>query len=319
MFIDETKIIVKGGDGGDGRVSFYPGATSGPNGGDGGQGGSVYAVVNRSLSSLYSIAKKHEFKAESGTVGEAYRRHGTEGADLHIGFPPHTELFNTETEVTTNLDEVETPFLLARGGTGGYGNCRFATPTNRAPRQSNPGRPGQVREFKVLLKLIADYGLIGLPNVGKTSLLNMLTQAGAKVANYEFTTLEPNLGVYNGILIADIPGLIEGAHEGKGLGIKFLKHIEKVKTLLHCIRADAADPLRSYKIVREELASYNPELLQKPEVIIVTQIDLVSELELQKIVKQLESLQKPMVTLSLLEDDFAQKLDKEVFNLPVAA
>lgn len=276
MLTDEASITLKAGSGGNGFVSFYPGK-GGPSGGDGGRGGNVYVAVDRNMTNLNKYVSQFRFVADSGEKGASFTKTGADGADLTLYFPPGTEFYEKKTGKMLVLPEDGRRVLMCQGGRGGYGNEHFKSATNRAPREAEKGFPGEERSFKVIMRLIADVGLIGLPNAGKSSLLNELTKANAKTAAYPFTTLEPNLGSLDGVIIADIPGLIEGASQGKGLGIKFLKHIEKVRLLLHCVALDA--PLeqmkKDYDTVRGELASFNPELTGKKEIILLTKSDLL--------------------------------------------
>src|SRR3989344_8540575 len=281
MLIDEAEIIIKGGHGGAGRVSFRGKRGGGPDGGDGGRGGDVFVKATSDIYALQQFVSKKVCEAGNGEMGGHEMRSGANGKDLILTMPvgtfitPVTNLFITdasgnEIELTEEGQEI----LLAKGGLGGRGNESFKSPSNTTPRYAQKGLKGQEKQLLLKLKLIADFGLIGLPNAGKSSLLNELTSANAKIGDYPFTTLEPNLGVLNGKVLADIPGLIEGASEGRGLGHKFLKHIEKVGLLLHCISCESDDPFRDYKIIREELKKVNPELLNKKEIILLTKSDL---------------------------------------------
>lgn len=309
MLIDEAYITAQAGKGGDGRSSFFPGkGKTSPDGGDGGKGGDVYAKVNPQMQSLNRYSEKKLFKAGNGKHGQGFRREGKAGEDLVLLMPPGTTLIDTDTKQEIELKDPEKPVLLCRGGKGGRGNDRFKSSTNVAPRFSEPGMPGKERHFKVIMKLIADYGLIGLPNAGKSSLLNELTRAQARVANYAFTTLEPNLGALNGKILADIPGLIEGASQGKGLGVKFLKHIEKVSLLIHCIAADSTDPVHDYETVEKELAAFKPGLTSKSELILITKSDLVSSQELKDRITLMELYGKKVMTVSIYDWDKLMEL-----------
>ena len=273
MLIDEAEIIIRGGHGGAGLVSFRGKKGGGPDGGGGGRGGSVYVKATSDIYALQQFLSKKICKAEDGEGGGVETRSGANGRDLILTMPVGTLITDekgSEIELTTIGQEV----LLAKGGLGGRGNESFKSPNKTTPTYAQKGLKGQEKRLKIELKLIADFGLIGLPNAGKSSLLNELTNANIKIGDYPFTTLEPNLGVLNGKVLADIPGLIEGASEGKGLGHKFLKHIEKVKLLLHCISCESDDPLKDYKIIREELKKFNPDLLNKKEMILLTKSDL---------------------------------------------
>ncbi len=310
MFIDEAVITVHGGDGGKGFVHFFPGK-NGPDGGDGGKGGNVYAVINPQLVSLYKYLEKKSFKAENGTHGQSNRRSGATGQDLFLEMPIGVYFTDLKTGEEIELTPEVSPLLLVTGGEGGLGNNSFKSSTNQTPMNAEPGKDGQTRQFKVVLKLIADYGLIGLPNAGKSSLLNELTAAHVKTANYAFTTLEPNLGVLFSKVIADIPGLIEGASQGKGLGIKFLKHIEKVTLLLHCISADSENLEADYHTVISELEKYNPNLIKKKSVLLLTKIDMVSPDEVKKKLKILKKYNKDILPISIHDYDSIEKL-KEI-------
>lgn len=309
MFVDEATITVEAGHGGAGHVSFFA-MKSGPSGGNGGKGGDVYAIVNDNLPSLKRFIESTTFKAEKGEQGGANRREGLKGKDLYLQVPIGTTIIDLDTGDEVEINRENTQVLLCTGGIGGRGNDAFKSATHQTPRHSEPGRPGQVRHLKLIQKLIADYGLIGLPNAGKSSLLNVLTSANVRTAPYPFTTLEPNLGAFNGKIIADIPGLIEGASSGKGLGIKFLRHIEKVKLLLHCVASDSEDIEKDYKTVIHELSAYNSKMLEKPSVILLTKIDLISSYEIQKKTEQLKKLNKEVLPITILDDQSLEQLKK---------
>ena len=277
MLLDTVDVTFKAGDGGNGKVSFKK-IGRGPDGGSGGRGGDVYIKASSDLTILYQFSRKDYLKAEDGIPGANNVKSGGKGEDLEITLPVGTSLINRDTgQIILELTEVDQKIELLKGGDGGKGNYEFRSARNTTPMKAQKGFPGEILNLTLNLKLIADYGLIGLPNAGKSSLLNELTNSNAKIGNYAFTTLSPNLGVVNGKVIADIPGLIEGASEGKGLGVKFLKHIEKVKVLLHCIDATSDDYQRDYNVVRKELAKYNEEMLKKKEIILLCKSDLVTE------------------------------------------
>ena len=283
MLIDEVKIKVAAGKGGKGAVAFNRNMMSlGPTGTSGGKGGSVLAEGVSDLSALQQFRFKKVLKAGDGGDGRDQFRDGEDGGDLILKVPVGTVIHNLTTKKDIDVSKIGEQILLAKGGLGGKGNYHFRSARNTTPRQSQPGLAGEIFDFILELKLIADVGFIGLPNVGKSSLLNTLTRAKSKVANYSFTTLEPNLGVYYELILADIPGLIEGSSAGKGLGIKFLKHIERTKILFHFISAESDSPERDYKIIRKELGAYNKELLLKPEYLFLTKKDLLSEKALEK-------------------------------------
>ncbi len=307
MFVDEAEITVQGGNGGAGRVAFFA-MKSGPSGGNGGRGGDVYAIINNNLPSLKRFVEKTSFHAEDGKPGGNNRREGLDGSDLYLQVPVGTTIIDLDSGQETELTVQNPQVFLCHGGIGGRGNDAFKTPTYRTPRHAEPGKPGITRRFRLIQKLIADYGLIGLPNAGKSTLLNALTKANVRTAPYPFTTLEPNLGVYYGKIIADIPGLIEGASAGKGLGIKFLRHIEKVKLLLHCISAESADPVTDYKTVVNELSEYNPKMLEKKSVILLTKTDLADKKDITKKVRQLKKLNTEVIPLTVLDDSTLEPL-----------
>lgn len=284
MFIDEAKIEVKAGAGGAGCVAFRREkfvARGGPSGGDGGRGGDVILRANPHLNTLLRFRYKREFKAERGRHGEGSNKTGAGGADIVLEVPVGTVIYDQETSGQfCDLIADGQEFMAAQGGRGGRGNQHFATPRNQAPRRAQPGLPGEERSLRLELKLLADAGLVGFPNAGKSTLLARMSAAHPKIADYPFTTLEPCLGVVgvdedDSFVLADIPGLIEGAHEGKGLGLRFLRHIERTRLLLHLV--DAADPERepaeALRAVRRELAEFSAELLRKPAIVVATKVD----------------------------------------------
>lgn len=280
MFIDELIIKAVAGNGGDGvvrwrREKFID--KGGPSGGDGGRGGSVFVRAVRDLSLLSKYTGTKEFKAGSGTSGEKKSQHGKDGEDMIIDVPVGATIHEHERNRTYTLTTEGQMEKILRGGRGGLGNEYFKSSINRTPEQSTKGKVGERGTFTIELSLIVDVGLVGMPNAGKSTLLNTLTNATARVGAYPFTTLEPHLGELFGFVIADIPGLIEGAHEGKGLGYKFLKHITRTKMILHCVSLEHTEPALAYKTIHEELAKYEEALAQKSEWIILTKTDCVTE------------------------------------------
>jgi len=317
MFIDEVTMKVRAGRGGDGAVTFFP-MRKGPSGGPGGNGGSVFVHGDRQLADLHLYAGGTTQRAKSGKVGQNFHKNGSAGDDLILRVPTGTVFTDIETHEEVEITDEETVHKLARGGKGGKGNMSFATPTHQVPYEAEEGKQGDLKTFRVILRLIADYGFIGLPNAGKSSLLNELTSAKVKTAMYAFTTLEPNLGVFRDKVIADIPGLIEGASTGKGLGVKFLKHVEKVPILLHCIAGDSKDMVKDYKTIANELTQYNPELMQKRQIIVITKTDLIESAMLKKMIRKMKKLQKEVWTVSIYDPElfekFMQKLSVEALS-----
>lgn len=304
MFIDEINIDVTAGNGGDGHSSFAKFPLRGPDGGNGGDGGSIYVIGTSDLTALARFTGSPHVKGHPGDPGGRNKRTGKNGEDTTIIVPIGTTLTDKYTGQVFAINRESDHLLLAKGGKGGRGNFEFRSSTHQRPKEYEPGSPGHYRKLHVVLKLIAHYGLIGLPNAGKSSLLNELTGAHVKVGSYKFTTLEPNLGVYKKKILADIPGLIEGAHTGKGLGIKFLKHIEKVKTLIHCISAESEDVIRDYKTVRKELEFFSPSLAKKPEIILLTKHDLLDRPHILSLLKKLKRLKTPKSILPVSIHDW---------------
>jgi GTP-binding protein len=296
-FLDEAFITVQSGNGGRGCVSFrrekfVP--RGGPDGGDGGKGGDVILESSSRRRTLHPFRFKRQFKAKNGAPGQGKKMTGKNGDDLVIEIPPGTIISDAETgELLKDFDRSGEVFIVAKGGRGGQGNYRFKTSTQRAPRFAQPGESGHFLKLRLELKLLADVGLIGLPNAGKSSLISVISSATPKIADYPFTTLTPNLGVVrpgrgDSFIVADIPGLIEGAHKGAGLGTRFLRHIERTRLLVHLIDISTIDPhnpLAGYEIVCEELAGYSPQLTQKPQVVVLNKIDLPDTAEAAKLLQ----------------------------------
>ena len=323
MFVDELKIHAKAGRGGDGveRWLHMKGKEfGGPSGGDGGRGGDVYVVGARNLNLLAKYRNKKNFNAEDGGAGGNRSLHGANGENLEILLPVGSVITNKTTNEKVFLQEEDEKILLLKGGNGGYGNEHFKSSTNQNPKETTDGKQGGEADFFIEVEIIADVGLIGLPNAGKSSLLNELTSAGAKIGDYPFTTLEPNLGEYFGYIISDIPGLIEGAAEGKGLGHKFLRHVKRTKILVHLVSLENEDVVETYKTVRKELGDFDKELLKKKEIIVLTKTDIVNDdKEIEKIIKKVQKLNKNIITLTLYDDDivkvFRDTLIKELSGL----
>ena len=312
MIIDDVKITVIAGHGGKGLAVFSKVVNAlGPTGGSGGNGGDIFLEGVADLGALRQFRFKKVLEAENGKNGKPSLNDGHRGNDLTLFVPVGTVCHN----LTTNGKDIEIikigqRELIARGGKGGRGNFHFRSPINTSPRQFEQGRPGETFELRLELKMIADVGFIGLPNVGKSSLLNELTRANSKVANYPFTTLEPNLGVYYDLILADIPGLIEGASEGKGLGTKFLRHIERTKILFHFVSADSQNPIEDYNTVRKELESHNKELLEKPEYIFISKSDTVEKSDIKKIENDFKGIGKDSVVISIIDSDSLKNVQK---------
>lgn len=303
-FVDEAIIEIQAGNGGDGCLSFrrekyIP--RGGPDGGNGGSGGSIYVIAQENMNTLVDFRYKRLHKAERGTNGMGKQRAGKSGEDKYIGVPIGTAVYDVDTdELIGDITELAQTLLIAKGGTGGRGNMTFKSSTNRAPRQTTPGTPGERRRLRLELKLLADVGLLGMPNAGKSTLIRSISHATPKVADYPFTTLHPNLGVvrvgdYRSFVMADIPGLIDGAAEGAGLGLQFLKHLSRTSILLHVVDvapANGNDPVADAKAIINELAKYDDSLLAKPRWLVLNKIDLLLEEErdaiCQKIVDELE-------------------------------
>ena len=325
-FIDEAIITVQSGDGGRGCVSFrrekfIP--RGGPDGGDGGKGGDIVLKTTSRKRTLYQFRFQKHFKAKNGAHGQGKQKTGKNGQDLVIELPPGTLVTDADTgQMITDLINCDETFVLARGGRGGQGNARFKTSTVRAPRFAQSGEPGETKTLRLELKLLADVGIIGLPNAGKSTLITAVSSARPKIGNYPFTTLFPSLGVVQTdwaepFVVADIPGLIEGAHKGTGLGIRFLRHIERTRILVHLIDVSAIDtdnPLNAYDTVNKELSMYNQKLMEKPQIVVLNKIDLPDVLEgakkFQHAVKE-----KQVVLISALTGQGIENLKSKIIQL----
>ena len=309
-FLDQAKIYVKAGDGGSGSASFRREKFvefGGPDGGDGGSGGSIVFVADRNLNTLIDFRYQQHFKAEKGQDGKGKKKTGKSGKDLILKVPVGTQVFEEDNNTfIEDLIKSEQKIVVANGGKGGLGNVRFKSSTNRAPRKKTDGSEGESFWIWLQLKVIADIGIVGMPNSGKSSLLSVLTNARPKIANYPFSTINPNLGVahYNNkeVTLADIPGLIEGAHEGIGLGDKFLRHIERCKNILHLIDITNEDLLENYSKVRKELLKYSNKLIKKREIIVFNKIDMISDEEVNKKINTFsKKIKKKIYSISALK------------------
>ncbi len=314
MLIDEVKITVTAGSGGKGAVAFNHNLKSlGPAGGSGGNGGSIYFEGASNLNALGQFRYEKDIKAADGQDGRSQFRDGTDGGDLILRVPVGTvvqKLGGNTFAIPIEILKVGERKLIARGGRGGKGNFLFRSPKLTTPLRFQEGLPGEHFNMKLELKLIAHVGLIGLPNAGKTSLLNELTNSQSRVANYAFTTLEPNLGTYYELILADIPGLIEGASGGKGLGIKFLRHIERTKILFHLISAESSNLTKDYKTIKKELGLYSKELAKKPEYIFLTKSDTLRTKDLKTKIAKLKKLNKNVAAVSVYDWDSLVKVKK---------
>ena len=322
-FLDQVKIYIKAGNGGHGSPSFRREKFiefGGPDGGDGGKGGSVILRSERNLNTLIDYRFQQHHKAERGENGSGQNRTGRGGEDLFLKVPVGTQVFEEDNKTLIyDFKKEGEEFVVANGGKGGLGNTRFKSSTNRAPKKFTKGVFGEEYVIWLQLKTIADVGIVGLPNAGKSSLLGAITNATPKIANYKFTTLNPNLGVatYDDkeITLADIPGLVEGAHEGVGLGIQFLKHIERCKTLMHLIDITNEDLENTYQQVKNELGSYSKELLNKKEIIVLNKTDLLDEDTVKEIVKNFsKNKSSEVVTLSTIEKDSVSKIKAKLLS-----
>ena len=325
-FIDEAIITVWSGNGGRGCVSFrrekfIP--RGGPDGGDGGKGGDIVLKTTSRKRTLYQFRFKKHFKAKNGAHGQGKQKTGKNSQDLIIELPPGTLVTDADTgKVITDLVKCDKIFVLARGGRGGQGNARFKTSKNRSPRFAQPGEPGETKTLKLELKLLADVGIIGLPNAGKSTLITAVSSARPKIGNYPFTTLFPSLGVVQTgwaepFVVADIPGLIKGAHKGTGLGIRFLRHIERTRILIHLVDVSAIDtdnPLHAYNTVNKELAMYNRKLTEKPQIVVLNKIDLPDVREAAKKFQNAVK-EKQVILISALTGKGIEDLNSKIIQL----
>ena len=311
MLIDDVKIKVIAGTGGRGAVAFNSSKMSlGPTGATGGKGGDIYLEGVSDLGALIQFRYKKEIMAENGENGKPQFNDGADGKDVILKVPTGTVAHDLKKNQDSEILAIGQRLLIAKGGKGGKGNYKFRSSVNTSPIEFQEGLPGEEVQLRLELKLIADVGFVGLPNVGKSSLLNELTNAQSKVANYPFTTLDPNLGVYYELILADIPGLIEGASGGKGLGIKFLRHVERTNTLFHFISAESDNPVQDYRVIRKELGAYNEKLLEKPEYVFLSKSDLVTEKEVAKKIKALKAVAKEVIAISIHDVDKLKKVEE---------
>lgn len=328
MFLDRVKIRVKAGNGGNGvtafrREKFVP--RGGPSGGDGGVGGSVWMESTDGLNTLLHLRFNPEHKAERGRHGEGSNRSGKDGADAIVRVPVGTQVYDAESnELLFDFTEPGQRFRAARGGKGGWGNAHFATPTKQAPKYHYDGRPGEEKELQLELKLIADVGLVGYPNAGKSTLISVISAARPKIADYPFTTLEPNLGVvdmgdFRTFVVADIPGLIEGASDGAGLGHRFLRHVERTKLILHLVDVSSLsgrDPVADYEVINRELENYDPGLAARPQIVVATKIDaLDDEDRLERLRKRAKKDKMPFFAISAVANRGVKELVNELISV----
>ena len=319
-FIDEMTMHMKAGNGGNGvmRLKHEKGKEfAGPSGGDGGKGGDVYIHAVRDVHILIKYRHQKDFAAERAGDGGNDSLHGRNGDDFALDLPIGSIVTNIDTGAQYQLLKDGEQILVLKGGRGGFGNEHFKTSTNRTPKEHVPGMHGQEGDFKVELQIVADLGLVGLPNAGKSSLLNTLTRAGAKTADYAFTTLEPNLGDCFGYIIADIPGLIEGASEGKGLGHKFLRHVKRTHMLAHLVSLENENPLEVYKTVRKELEAFDPVLASKHEIIVLTKTDTVTPERVKEVEKEMKKAcpNSEIFTITILDDEGMKVFQDSILKL----
>lgn len=316
-FLDEITIEVKAGSGGNGVVrwrqeKFIP--KGGPAGGDGGRGGNVYIRAIRSLRVLDTYRSKKEYAAENGEEGASRSLKGANGEDLYLEFPIGSTVTNLDTGIAYELIKEGQEIKILQGGSGGYGNEHFKGSTNQTPQESTNGKPGEEARLHISVSLIADVGLVGFPNAGKSSLLNALTNAQAKIGDYPFTTIDPNLGDLYGFVIADIPGLIEGASDGKGLGDKFLRHISRTKVLVHLVSFENQNMMSAYETIREELTKFGQGLSEKKEIILLTKTDMVDEAVVAKEIKKFQKYSTDVYAVTLFDDESVKSFKDELIK-----
>ena len=325
-FLDEAKIYIKAGNGGSGAVSFRREKYieyGGPDGGDGGNGGNVHIKAVEGLNTLIDYRYKQHYKSERGKDGAGKNKTGHGGKDITLLVPQGTQIYDElKEELIEDLLEINQTYMIAKGGSGGFGNSRFKSSTNRAQRTANKGTPGEDIIIWLQMKLIADCGIVGLPNAGKSTLLSRISQANPKISDYPFTTLNPVLGVVNhsddNFIVADIPGLIEGAHEGTGLGHKFLSHIERCPMIIHMISLEEENIQQSYKIIRKEIKRYGDDLSKKPEIIVLNKSDLMNEKDIQEKIKDFSDRIKSKILIISAEKYIGiEELKEKIYQLIV--
>lgn len=317
MLVDTVALYIKAGNGGNGAATFLRNsmtAKGGPDGGNGGNGGDIYVVGSTNILDLRQFRYQKKIRAEDGIRGKKRNLFGKNAPHLTIQVPLGTQITDTDNNTVIEITDT-TPVLLAKGGKGGRGNNEFKSALNQTPTFAEDGTPGEEKHLLLQLRMIAEVGLIGLPNAGKSSLLAVLTNATPKIGNYPFTTLEPNLGMLGKYAVADIPGLIEGASTGKGLGVTFLKHIEKTQLLVHCIDATTENPQKVYETIRQEFQQYNLSLLDKPEIILLTKSDLADEKQIKTSKKLFEKKGNTVLTCSIYNPEDIEKLKKTLLKL----
>jgi GTP-binding protein len=327
MFIDEARITVRAGDGGHGciafrREKFVP--RGGPSGGDGGNGGNIYLVTDPHENTLLKFRFNHIFKAGRGRHGEGSNRHGKNGDDIEVSVPLGTAVYDDATqELIHDFTQAGERVLIAKGGHGGHGNAHFASSVNRAPSRAQDGLPGEERTLRLELKLLADVGLVGFPNAGKSTLISRISAARPKIADYPFTTLEPNLGVVamgtdHSFVVADIPGLIKGAHQGQGLGIQFLRHIERTRLLLHLVDVSVAgdqDPVNDYLIIEEELGQHSAQLLAKPRIVVATKMDAADPAKVSRLDQWCGQNKLHLIKISAVTGEGLEELKHTILSM----
>lgn len=310
MLIDDVTISVRAGDGGKGTVAFNKNMKElGPTGATGGHGGNVYCIGVADIGALSHWRNSKEAIADNGEEGGLQYRDGSDGKDIEFLVPVGTVIHNLDLGADIEISAIGQRILLAKGGKGGKGNFHFRSSVDTSPRKFEQGTPGEKFTLRLELKLIADVGLIGLPNAGKSSLMNEVTRAQQKVANYPFTTLEPGLGVYFELILADIPGLIEGASSGKGLGIKFLRHVERTSTLIHLVSCESDDPIRDWKLIRAELGAYSPKLLTKKEYVLLSKSDTADTARIQTLTEQFAHEDVEVMPFSIHDPEAVQRVE----------